>query len=166
MLLSFRLLRALPLLSAVLLAGCAVTAQDCDPRNADMGFGTKLGCSTRGVYAERIEQKEKILLDEQQANKMFRAVYEALEQEKREVGQQRRTQQNRHAALNRAISALLAEVKDKAKGNQQIEAKIADLERDLATMRQQPNPSVLQKQHELQKLQEQVTALEGDLGLR
>jgi len=163
----FRYLRmALSLLSVFALGGCAVTAEQCDPRNADAGLGTKLGCSTRGVYAERVAQKERVLLDEQKANQLFRTVYASLEQEQREVGQERSQQQNRYAALSRSLNALLSEIKSKAAGNRQIEQQIADLERQVEDLKQQENPSVLQRRHQLQQLQEQIAALEADLGLR
>jgi len=154
------------LLLTVTLAGCAVTAEQCDPRNADAGLGTKLGCSTRGVYAERVAQKERVLLDEQKAGQLFRAVYASLEQEQREVSQQRSQKQRQYAALSKSLNALLAEIKSKAAGNRQIEQQIADLERQVEDLKQQENPSVLQRRHELQKLQEQIAALEADLGLR
>jgi len=118
------------------------------------------------VYAQRVQQKEQVLLDEQKANQLFREVYAALEQEQRDVGRQRQQQQTRHAALSRSLSALLSELKSKAAGNQEIERKIAAIEQDIARLQQEKNPSVLQKRHELQKLQDAVSALEADLGLR
>jgi len=163
---SLRSRRTLILALSAFLSGCAVTAEDCDPRNSDMGLGTKLGCSSRGVYAERIKEKEQTLLDEQQANQMFRDVYTALEQEKLDVGKQRNQQQARYDALNRSLSKLLGEIKDKAKGNQKIEQKIAEIEKNIAKLQKEESPSVLQKRHELQKLQDQIMALESDLGLR
>jgi len=159
------LLPALCLL-AVSIAGCAVTAEQCDPRNASAGLGTKLGCSTRGVYAERVTQKERVLLDEQKANQLFRAVYASLQQEQREVGQQRSQQQKRYAELSRSLAALLREIKSKATGNQQIQQQIAALEQQIEDLKRQENPSVLQRRHELQQLQQQIAALEADLGLR
>jgi len=151
----------------VLLASCAVTTEDCDPRNANAGFGTKLGCSSRGVYAQRVEQKQKILLDEQKANQLFRQTYAALDAERRNVGKKRSQQQAQAAALNRAMSALLDELKDKAAGNQEVEGKIAALERDMAQRQKRKDaPSVLQAQHEIQQLQDQLQSLESDLGLR
>jgi len=159
------LLPALCLL-AVNIAGCAVTAEQCAPRNAGAGLGTKLGCSTRGVYAERVVQKERVLLDEQKANQLFRAVYASLEQEQREVGQQRSQQQKRYAELSRSLAALLREIKSKAAGNQQIQQQIAALEQQIEDLKRQENPSVLQRRHELQQLQQQIAALEADLGLR
>ena len=56
-------LRSFVLLAGVaMLAGCAVSSQECDPRNADAGFATKFGCKTQGVYAQRVEEKEKLSL--------------------------------------------------------------------------------------------------------
>ncbi|SFP64382.1 hypothetical protein SAMN05216601_11814 [Ectopseudomonas composti] len=160
-------LRALILLAGVVtLAGCAVTSQECDPRNADAGFATKFGCKTQGVYAQRVEEKEKILLDEQKTNQLFRDVYAAIEQEKASVGKDLATQQAQYAPLNKSLNALLGELKSKAKGNQKIEAEIAALEKDLQNINQQENPAVLQKQVELQKLRSKVSSLESDLGLR
>jgi len=156
----------LSVLGLLVVSGCTVTAEQCDPRNADVGLGTKLGCSTRGVYAERVAQKERVLLDEQKANQLFRAVYASLQQEQREVGQQRSQQQQRYAELSRSLAALLSEIKSKAADNQQIQQQIEALERQIEDLKQQENPSVLQRRHELQQLQEQIAVLEADLGLR
>jgi len=159
-------LMSLSLLSVFTLGGCTMTAEQCDPRNTNSGLGTKLGCSTRGVYAERVAQKERLLLDEQKANQLFRTIYASLEQEQREVELERSGQQRQYAALSQSLNALLTEIKGKAAGNRQIEQQIAALEQQIADLKQQENPSVLQRRHELQKLQEQVAALEADLGLR
>lgn len=160
------LLRPLILLAAIAsLAGCAVTAQECDPRNTDAGFATKFGCNTQGVYAQRVDEKEKVLLDEQKTNQLFRDVYAAIEQEKASTGSDLKTQQAQYARLNKSLGALLTELKSRAKGNQRIEAEIASVEKELNSLNQQDNPAVLQKQHELQKLRSKVTSLESDLGL-
>jgi chromosome segregation ATPase len=152
--------------AAATLGGCAVTAQQCDPRNADAGFATKFGCNTQGVYSQRVDDKEKLLLDEQKTNQLFREVYASIELEKTAVKGDLKSQQQQYAALNKSLSALLNELKSRAKGNQQIEAEIAGIEKDLNSINQQDNPGVLQKQHELQKLRNKVSSLEGDLGLR
>ena len=160
-------LRSLILLAGVVtLAGCAVNAQECDPRNADAGFATKFGCKTQGVYAQRVDEKEKVLLDEQKTNQLFRDVYASIEQEKASVGKDLATQQAQYASLNKSLNALLNELKSKAKGNQRIEAEIASVEKDLKNINQQDSPSVVQKQLELQKLRSKASSLESDLGLR
>jgi septal ring factor EnvC (AmiA/AmiB activator) len=159
-------LRPFILLAAIAsLAGCAVTAQECDPRNADAGFATKFGCNTQGVYAQRVDEKETVLLDEQKTNQLFRDVYAAIEQEQASIGSDLKTQQRQYASVNKSLGALLSELKSRAKGNQRIEAEIASVENELNNLNQQDNPAVLQKQHELQKLRSKVTSLESDLGL-
>lgn len=161
------LIRSLVLLSAATaLAGCAVTAEQCDPRNADAGFATKFGCNTQGVYAQRVDDKEKILLDEQKTNQLFREVYASIEQEKTAVKGDLQSQQQQYASLNKSLNALLAELKNKAKGNQRIESEIAAIEKDMANMNLQDSPAVLEKQHKLQQLRSKVSSLESDLGLR
>lgn len=153
----------IPALAVVWLAGCAVTPEQCDPRNADAGFATKFSCSTQGVYDQRVEAKERLLLDEQKANQMFREVHAAIEQERREVGQKLVNQQNQHDALNRSLKTLLDEIKSKARGNQRIEAEIAAVEKELNNVNQQENRTELQKRQEIRKLQNAVNSLQSQL---
>lgn len=163
-----RFFRVLSLLSVTLpLGACAVSPQECDPRNADAGFATKFGCNTQGGYAQRIEQKEKILLDERKTNQLFRDTYAALDKERSEVGRELDRQRSDYAALNKAMNALLAELKQKTRGNQRLQGEIAALEKEMAGInRQDNNAAVAQKQYELQKLRTRLAGLEGDLGLR
>jgi septal ring factor EnvC (AmiA/AmiB activator) len=150
-------------LATVWLAGCAVTPEQCDPRNADAGFATKFGCSTQGVYAQRVEAKEQVLLDEQKTNLMFREVQAALEQERSAVSQKLANQQNQHDALNRSLKPLLDEIRSKAGGNQRIQAEIAAVERELGNVNQQGNRTELQKRQEIRRLQNAVNKLQTEL---
>jgi len=154
-------------LMAGLLLGCATTAEQCDPRNADAGFLNKLSCNSSGTYAQRVEQKEQVLLDEQRTNQLFREVYAALEQEQQAVGEQRAQTQSQQDALKRSLNALLSEIRSKTQGNQRLEAEIAAVEQEIERLSQpEENPSVIQRRHELQGLQDRVMSLEADLGLR
>lgn len=163
-----RFSRLLSLLAFTLpLGACAVSPQECDPRNADAGFATKFGCNVHGGYAQRIEQKEKILLDEHRTNQLFRDTYAALDKERSEVGRELDRQRSEYAALNKAMNALLAELKQKGRNNQRLQNEIAALEKDMASInRQNDNTAVAQKQYELQKLRTRLAGLESDLGLR
>lgn len=162
-----RFFRVLSLLAASLsLGACAVSPQECDPRHADAGFATKFGCNVHGGYAQRIEQKEKILLDERKTNQLFRDTYAALDKERSEVGRELDRQRSEYAALNKAMNALLSELKQKTRGNQRLQGEIAALEKDMAGINRQDNVAVAQKQYELQKLRTRLASLEGDLGLR
>jgi chromosome segregation ATPase len=162
-----RFFRVLSLLAASLsLGACAVSPQECDPRHADAGFATKFGCNVHGGYAQRIEQKEKILLDERKTNQLFRDTYAALDKERSEVGRELDRQRSEYAALNKAMDALLSELKQKTRGNQRLQGEIAALEKDMAGINRQDNVAVAQKQYELQKLRTRLAGLESDLGLR
>ncbi|MEE4463709.1 hypothetical protein V2S84_16645, partial [Azotobacter chroococcum] len=120
-----------------------------------------------GGYAQRIEQKEKILLDERKTNQLFRDTYAALDKERSEVGRELDRQRSEYAALNKAMNALLAELKQKGRNNQRLQNEIAALEKDMAGInRQNDNAAVAQKQYELQKLRTRLAGLESDLGLR
>ncbi|ASL28480.1 ATP-binding protein [Azotobacter chroococcum] len=162
-----RFFRVFSLLATSLsLGACAVSPQECDPRHADAGFATKFGCNVHGGYAQRIEQKEKILLDERKTNQLFRDTYAALDKERSEVGRELDRQRSEYAALNKAMDALLSELKQKTRGNQRLQGEIAALEKDMAGINRQDNVAVAQKQYELQKLRTRLASLEGDLGLR
>jgi len=158
----------IPALLLAALSGCAtMTAEQCDPRN-DAGFFGKMGCVSQGVYAQRVEGKEQILLDEQKTNQLFREVHAALAHERASVGEELADERQRYAALNAALTALLAELKSKTAGNQRIEAEIAAVERDMANLErqsQQESTSVLERRLELQKVTDRVTRLQADLGL-
>lgn len=155
------------LLSVALgLTGCAVSPTECDPRNADIGFITKFNCNNQGVYEQRVEQKQRTLQQEQQANQLFRDSYRAIEQQQWAVSQDLATQQRQSAELNRSLNALLADLKRKAANNQKAKKEIAALEQQMKQVNQPQNASVMQKQVELQKLRTRLSELEGDLGLR
>lgn len=155
-----------PLALVLGLIGCAVTPSECDPRNANTGFITKFNCNSQGVYEQRVEQKQRTLQQEQQANQLFRDSYQAIDQQQRAVSQDLATQKRQSAELNRSLNALLADLKRKAANNQKAKKEIAALEQQMKQVNQQENASVMQKQVELQKLRNRLSELEGDLGLQ
>ncbi len=162
-----KLLHPLLIAGGLLLQGCTtVTPADCDPRNANAGFLTKFSCNNQGVYAQRVAHKQQVLVDEQQTNQQFRAVYTAIQQEQAAVRGELGQQRSEYAGLNRALNALLANLKSRSRGNQRIQGQIAAIENDLKTLNQDNRAAVMQKQYELQRLQSRVADLEGDLGLR
>jgi len=158
----------IPALLAAALSGCVtMSAEQCDPRT-DTGFFSKMGCVTGGVYARRVEDREQVLLDEQKTNQLFRDVHAALAHGRASVGEELADERQRHAALNAALTALLAEIRSKTAGNQRIGADIAAIERDMANLErlsQQESSSVLERRLELQNLNDRVTRLYEDLGL-
>lgn len=161
----FRLMLLLSLMGFGV-TGCAVTANDCDPRNADIGFITKFNCTNQGVYEQRVVQKQQVLQNEQRTNQLFRESYRAIEQQQWAVSNDLAQQQRQAAELNRSLNALLAELKKKSAGNQKMKKELAGLEQQMKSLNQpNTNTSVMQKQVELQKLRTRLSELEGDLGL-
>lgn len=154
------------LVASLLLGGCAVNPADCDPTNRDASIIAKTRCTSSGAYDVRVQEKQKILLDEQKTNQMFRDLYAAVEKEKSEVSAELRGKRSEYGALQKALGALLTEIKSKAKGNKEIEAEVAALEQQLATVTGQNDPVVLQKQQQLDELKNRAVKLEQDLGLR
>lgn len=164
---------ALPLL-IIALAGCATTAQDCDPAQRDVNVLRKAGCVYGGHYQQRVEQKQAVLLDEQQANRLFQATYDALQQESAQVSTDLVAQQVSLDRVRSSINHLLAEIKTKAAGNQAIEQQIGALENrlqslqleiEMARSRGEALP-VLQQRQQMAELQLGVQDLQAALGLR
>lgn len=146
-------------------AGCAVNPEHCDPTKRDASLIEKARCDGSGAYQTRADHLEKVLLDEQKMNVMFRDVYNAVEKEKREVSQELKGKRSEYSALTQSLNALLGELKSKAKGNQAIEKEIADLTKELENIKTQDSPVVMQKQVELDQLKNKVLDLEQQLGL-
>ncbi|NPU94496.1 MAG: hypothetical protein HPY82_21505 [Gammaproteobacteria bacterium] len=154
------------IVASLLLGGCTVNPADCDPTNRDASIIAKTRCTSSGAYDVRVQAKQNILLDEQKTNQMFRDLYAAVEKEKSEVSAELRGKRSEYGALQKALGALLTEIKSKAKGNKEIEAEVAALEQQLATVTGQNDPVVLQKQQQLDELKNRAVKLEQDLGLR
>ncbi|HVK99045.1 MAG TPA: hypothetical protein VM553_04500 [Dongiaceae bacterium] len=157
---------SLLLIAGLTLAGCSVNPADCDPTNRDASIINKTRCTTSGAYQVRVDAKQKILLDEQKTNQMFRDVYAAVEKEKGEVKKELAGKKSEYSALQKALGALLTEIKSKAKGNAEIEKEVADLEKQLAAVTTQNDPVVMQKQQQLDELKNKAVQLEQSLGLR
>lgn len=155
--------KILMMLSALLLAGCATNARDCDPTAGDVSIITKFNCNYSGTWDKRVEQKQQTLQHEQQLNKEFNAVYAAIEQEKQQsnasVASKRKSQQ----ALQRSMNNLIAQLKQKNAGRADVQKQIAALENKMKEAQNRPSASEMEKQMELQKLQGQLSELQQTL---
>lgn len=151
--------------AALLLGGCAVTMADCDPSRRDVGFGTKLGCQVHGVSDQRIQRLEFDLAEQKRLNANFRAVYEAVEKEKKEVRGELGRKRTEYGKLERAMNRLLDDLQQKAGGNQRLQAEIASLRGQLETVKSGDGQAVVAKQVQLDQLKGRVQQLEQELGL-
>lgn len=161
-------------ITAVTLTGCATTPQDCDPANRDAGLISKAGCVYGGHYEQRVQERQALLLDEQKANALFRATYEALQQESTQVASDLAAQQASLARLSGSVNDLLGEIRRKATGNRQIEQQIMAVEHQLQQLQQDMDAAqatgtalpVLQQRQQVAELQVKVQDLQQALGLR
>lgn len=161
-------------ISVLTLAGCATTPADCDPANRDAGLINKAGCVYGGHYEQRVQERQAILLDEQKANQLFRATYDALQQESAQVAADIASQQASLDRLNASMGALLGEIKSKASGNREIEQQISTVETQLQQLQQDIDTArasgsalpVMQQRQQMAELQVSVQDLQASLGLR
>ena len=154
------------IIALMVLHGCTVNPADCDPTNREASIVAKARCNYSGAYDERVQSKQKILLDEQKTNKLFRDVYAAVEKEKLEVGGELRNNRAEYSALTKSLNALLDELQQKDQDNSQVQAEVAALRKDLANIVNQDDPAVMKKQVELDQLKNKVMELQQGLGLR
>ena len=158
-------LAGLLLPSVLILSGCVTNIDDCDPTTGDVSIITKFNCKYSGTYDKRVEMKQAVLANEQQLNSQFKAIYDAIEQEKRQsnatVAQKRASQKK----LNQSVQNLLGELKQKTAGQSDIQKQISDIENKMKSSANNPDASVMQKQLELESLRNQVLDLQSDLGL-
>src|SRR5690606_23030038 len=131
------------------LGGCTVNPADCDPTNRDASIVAKARCSGSGAYDVRVQHKEKILLDEQKMNTLFRDVYTTVEKAKPEVSAELKGKRSEYKALNQSLGALLTQLQRKAGGNKLIEGQIAALKQELVNITTSDDPVVMRKQVQL-----------------
>ena len=150
----------------LVLHGCAVNPADCDPTNRDASIIAKAQCNYSGAYDARIQGKQNILLDEQKTNQLFRDVYNAVDQEKREVSSELKSNRAEYSALTNSLNALLDELQQKNQGNRQLQDEADALRQELENIKSQDDPVVIKKQVELDQLKNKVMELQQGLGLR
>ena len=151
--------RLLLLAPALFLAGCTMTAQQCDP-SSDPGFFNKIGCTVSGSYAERVETKEQDLKALESENERLRAIHASINSE---IVLVEGSMSQRQAQLNQ-IKGQLADLKSSLASKNQLsgmlEGKLAEIESQLTNMQNTPaTASILEKKAELEKLQQEYEEL-------
>lgn len=147
------------------LQGCTTTPEQCDP-HVELNVLNKAACSFSGSYDKRVEQKEKLLLDEKATNVQLNSAYASIK--KIQMGQntsiaQKRAQLN---SLNKSILGMTAQLKQKAKGRTNLLKQIDEVEQQMKKVNNaDSNDSELEKQLELQQLQRKLSKLQAALGM-
>lgn len=156
---------ALTLFSSIVLVGCTTTnSQICDPKNSNLGILDKMSCNYSGHYQERIDQKEKILLDEQATNKQFKQLYAEIEKQKNHSAAEVGKKQADLKKLTKNLTQLTQELKQKTMNRQDLQQQINDIEKQLQTV-QKGSSSEMEKQLELDNLTQKLHKLQSALNL-
>ncbi|WIE09586.1 hypothetical protein [Providencia rettgeri] len=161
-----KLLPLITLGSVLVLSGCATNVEDCDPTTGDVNIITKFNCKYSGTYDKRIELKQEKLEHEKVLNNEFKAVFAAIENEKRQVNADLKSQQKSQQALNDSINNLLNQARAKSKNSKSIQNQIYSIDQKMKENQNAPERSVMQKQLELESLKNQVLDLQKDLDLK
>lgn len=124
----------------------------------------EIGLRGSRVSDQRIETLELDLAEQKRLNANFRAVYEAVEKEKKEVRGELGRKQTEYGKLERAMNRLFDDLQQKAGGNQKLQAEIASLRGQLDTLKSGDGQAVAAKQVQLDQLKGRVQQLEQELG--
>ncbi|NUF27807.1 hypothetical protein GA0061081_10550 [Gilliamella bombicola] len=157
--------RYLLLLSPLIfLAGCSTTPEQCDPTNTNIGIMDKISCNYSGNYQARIDQKKQILENEVRANQQFKEIYATIEKQKNATSLSIKQKQAQQQKLKTDLTKLTNEVKQKAKGRDDLQAQVKDIEQQLNKVNNS-NSSELEKQVELEKLNKKLQQLQKALNI-
>lgn len=153
-------------LAGLLLAGCATAPQNCNVHAKDESLLTKLGCADADRQTVQTAANELELARAE--NQAFRKAYEDLETEKAAVGKSLQERQKAHQQAQASLSAMLSKVKARRGNKADVQAQIAELEKQLQAQNSLPasNTSAVlkQRQKERDDLRRKVQALELSLG--
>lgn len=156
---------SLAIISSLALIGCTTTNTEmCDPTNKNLGILDKMSCNFSGHYQERIDQKEQILINEQETNKQFKALYAEIEKQKNSSAM---SVAEKKAALNKLeknLTKLTDELKAKAANRDDLQQQIQDIDTQLDKVKNS-SASEVQKQVELDSLNEKLKKLQKALNL-
>ncbi|OCG78338.1 hypothetical protein A9G42_02655 [Gilliamella sp. Nev6-6] len=148
----------------IFLAGCSTTPEQCDPTNANIGIMDKISCNYSGNYQARIDQKKQILENEVRANQQFKEIYAAIEKQKNDTSLSVKQKQAQQQKLKNDLTKLTNEVKQKAKGRDDLQAQVKDIEQQLKKANNSNN-SQIEKQVELETLNKKLQQLQKALNI-
>ena len=129
---SIRILRAVPVLTLVVLAGCATTAADCDPSNRNAGFLTKMNCDAGGGYGH-VAQREDEVRAAQVENAQARQVLADLEAQREAIGKSVAEKTKARDALSASVKKLLDQARAKSQHSAELKRQLAQSEKALKT---------------------------------
>lgn len=152
--------------SIMMLAGCATTAEQCDPYNRDASLVAKLSCDTSGAYRTQVEQREQQVRLDQEENALFRQVYMDIEAQQLAIRADLNVQREKQESLNESLQTLLSRLKDRTSQELGLQHRLTDLEQQLQATQEpaQDETEMAAKRSQLAELEQQVSRLQQSLG--
>lgn len=160
-----RKIMSMAIISSLVLVGCTTTNTEiCDPANKNLGILDKISCNFSGHYQERVDQKEQILINEQETNKQFKALYAEIDKQKNSSEMNVKEKKIALTKLEKSLTKLTDELKAKAANRNDLQQQIQDIDTQLDKVKNS-SASEVEKQVELDSLNEKLKKLQKALNL-
>ncbi|MDP9500400.1 hypothetical protein O7M46_05465 [Bisgaard Taxon 45] len=158
-----RLTLPLFIASLTVLTACSVTPEQCDP-SVEASVWNKMACKTSGTYDNRVKEKERTLQSEKAKQTALHKTY--AETQKKAKGSERALAKKKAelVALNKSVTDYATQLKQKAKGKEDVLAEVRKVEQQL----KQVNGSAASeeaKQAEIKALKRKLEALQAASGI-
>lgn len=144
-------------LAVCFLTGCATTATECDPTNADASLFTKLSCDTSGGYRKNITTNEQQLQRNKEINRLTHQILTDIETRKQKSDQTLSQEKADLQSLKDSVSLLVGKLKSTG-GNQ---ARLQQQIDDLAAAEQNFKPSSSDSAAQVEAKKKEAAALEA-----
>ena len=160
-----KIIKLLTALSATaLLASCSATPEECNP-NVEQSIWGKMACVNSGSYDARVQRKESELSQEQAKNTELLAKNKHAQEAKNKSAKQLNQKKVALANLNKDLQNNAALLKQNAKGNSEVLAKIQEVEQQMSQVNTS-DASDEAKAKELQALQRKLAAYKKALAIK
>lgn len=155
--------------SLLLLSGCANSPEECQSWDNSASLLKKMSCDlSNNGYSGEVRQHEQELSDAKAENELFHQVYQDILAQQADTKLSLDEQRGRQQQLDKSVNQLLQQLKSRHGNKSQVQQQIAQLENEMATLRNQPQgnspAAVAQKKAELKALQQKVSRLQLSLG--
>ncbi len=115
------------------MAGCATSTQQCDPKKES--FFNNTSCLASGAYGQREQALEAELQREQLRNAAFHTLQNELAADQAQVARTLQERQQEYDRLDQAWGNVKRSLGADAGANKHLQARIAEIEQDLATQK-------------------------------
>lgn len=145
------------------LTACSVTPEQCDP-SVESSVWNKMACTTSGTYDNRVQEKERTLAGEKSRHTALNKEYASTQKKAKDVQRTLAQKKAELAKLNKSVTDYATQLKQKAKGRDDVLAEVKKVEQQLKNI----NGSAVSeetKQAEIKALQRKLEALQAASGI-